>query len=147
MEQHIGFSGPRTGMTVKQRQSLYALLKLWLFPTMLHHGDCFGADQQADAIAREMRLGIAIHPPTDDSRQARCVQPGDTIYDPLPYLERNHAIVDRSHILIAAPKTAEAVRRSGTWATVRYALAKGCPVLVIDPDGWISLADGEPRKP
>jgi predicted Rossmann fold nucleotide-binding protein DprA/Smf involved in DNA uptake len=56
--------------------------------------------------------------------------------EPLPYLERNHAIVNESDFLIAAPDGPETLR-SGTWATVRYARKVGKRVLVIMPNGEI----------
>jgi hypothetical protein len=97
----------------------------------LHHGDCIGADAEADAIARKLGLAIVVHPPTDPKKRAFCSQPGDRTHAPLPYLVRNHAIVEACNLLIAAPHTDREVLRSGTWATIRYARSLGVTVLIL----------------
>jgi hypothetical protein len=99
----------------------------------LHHGDCVGGDAQLDDIARDCCWKIVIHPPVDDSKRAFCEQPGDTVRDPKPYLERNHDIVDEVELMLAGPKTLTEQARSGTWATVRYARRIGRPVVFLDP--------------
>lgn len=136
---HIGFTGTQAGATTAQQQSLIRLL-MELRVTDLHHGDCVGADDQADQIARELDIRRHIHPPTNNTRRAHCmVREGlDVIYPSLPYLERNRAIVGASEAMIATPKeTAEALR-SGTWATVRYSRKQGKPLFIVWPDGTVS---------
>lgn len=61
---------------------------------------------------------------------------------PLPYMERNRAIVDASDVLIACPY--EIVEpefgRSGTWSTIRYALTiPNFPVVIIWPNGRVEV--------
>lgn len=45
----------------------------------------------------------------------------EIIYTGLPPLLRNHVILDHTDHLEAFPKTSKEERRSGTWATIRYA--------------------------
>lgn len=136
---HIGFTGTQAGMTPEQQASAYQIVAL-SEATDLHHGDCLGADDQMDQIARELDLIRHIHPPTNGSRRARCMprEGVDVVYAPFPYLERNRAIVGASEAMIATPKeTAEALR-SGTWATVRYSRKQGKPLFIVWPDGTVS---------
>lgn len=126
----IGFTGTQRGMT---RRQVVALRQLMTGATELHHGDCIGADAQADAIARIFGVPVVIHPPENPSKRAFTAQGGDTVWQPLPYLERNHDIVDECDVLIAAPKTPNEELRSGTWATVRYARRIGRPVNILTP--------------
>lgn len=116
----IGFTGTQQGMSRFQAVQFRQLITS-LGVTHLHHGDCVGADEQADGIARLLGVEIIIHPPDDPSKRAFCAQTGDIVWRPLPYLERNHDIVEESELLIAAPRGDQEQLRSGTWATVRYA--------------------------
>src|SRR5262245_31983566 len=113
----IGFTGTRHGMTPAQQWSLEETL-LNYGCTVLHHGDCVGADAQADALARSMQIARVVHPPLVNRYRA-FVQPGPTctVLEPRPYLTRNRAIVEAAALLIAAPQTLGEQRRSGTWAT------------------------------
>jgi hypothetical protein len=45
---------------------------------------------------------------------------------------------------VACPRTDQEQRRSGTWATVRYARKVGKPVLIIGRDGKIKLEKNAP---
>lgn len=138
MTLHVGFTGTQTGMTGPQQTRAYRLL-LALKATVLHHGDCIGADDQMDRIGRELGLTIYIHPPTNPSKRAWCntLPIGETWteFPAQPYLTRNKAIVDSVRTLIAAPKSMTEELRSGTWSTVRYARKPGWTVLVVWPDG------------
>jgi hypothetical protein len=136
---HIGFTGTQDGMTEKQKRTVHRLV-IELGATDLHHGDCIGSDDQADMIARELGLWLHIHPPSNPSKRAWCVVPSGllTLYQPLPYLERNHAIVDAAAALIATPKEMTETLRSGTWATVRYARRQRKPLHIAWPDGTLS---------
>jgi len=133
-----GFTGTRGGMTAAQKASFTRLMEL-LRPAMVafHHGDCVGADAEADAIVRaaDSRVVIVIHPPSNQHYQAFCERGGDVVQPPAGYLERNHRIVDACDLLIACPRTATEEVRSGTWATVRYALKLNKRVLIVFPDG------------
>ena len=131
----IGFTGTRDGASYEAHNTLRTVVQA-LKPLELHHGDCIGADSEAHSIARRsVETTIVIHPPdVDDLRAYRA---GDVLKDPLPYLERNHHIVDDTNVLIAVPKTSVEIPRSGTWATVRYAIKQSKPVMVIKPTGEI----------
>jgi len=102
----------------------------------VHHGDCIEADAAAHDIAIRLGKHPVIHPPIDPKYRAFKSAPASHMREPLPYLERNHAIVNESDFLIAAPSGPETLR-SGTWATVRYARKVGKRVLVIMPNGEI----------
>ena len=96
----------------------------------LHHGDCVGADAHLANFARHIGYRLICHPPENSSKRAWVES--DETRDPLPYLDRNQQIVDETDCLIAMPDGPE-VLRSGTWATVRRARAKGIPIKVIAP--------------
>lgn len=127
----IGFTGTQKGMSKRQ---ITALTRLVLNLQMIefHHGDCLGADAEAHEIVYNMntKTEIIIHPPSDPSKRA--FKKGDETKEELPYLERNHKIVDDTHLLIAATSSLREELRSGTWATVRYARQIGRPVLILD---------------
>ena len=97
-----------------------------------HHGDCVGADAEAHAIADENNAYIVVHPPSNPKSRAFVEGYGVRLL-PRPYLERNHAIVDSTDLLIATPKQTFEVRRSGTWATVRYARDIGRAITILYP--------------
>lgn len=113
----LGFTGTRRGLTAKQLREVSELLTV-LVPGEVHHGDCVGADAQFDALCRARGIKIVRHPPTDQKLQA-FTGPG---LPPEPYLRRNHRIVAASEELLACPGESHEVLRSGTWATVRYAV-------------------------
>lgn len=130
----IGFTGTRDGMTAGQKNELARILSgLRERATWFHHGDCVGADAEADAIARRLGYKIAIHPPRDPKLRAFCAQPNDYVYDEEEYLKRNKTIVEHSFTLIATPKEPVIVWRSGTWSTIRYARKIEKPVYLIKP--------------
>jgi hypothetical protein len=124
----IGFTGTQVGMSERQKKQLRLELTT---ATEFHHGDCIGADAEADEIARSMGIPIIIHPPSDPKKRARCRQPGDKVHRTLPYLDRNKMIVASTERLIAAPKAMEEELRSGTWSTVRYARKINHPVKLL----------------
>ncbi len=95
-----------------------------LSPSEFHHGDCIGADKEAHEMVREFHPECLIvgHPPSNQIKRAGTLC--DIFRPALPYLDRNHAIVDAVSVLIAAPKDPSEQLRSGTWATIRYARGK-----------------------
>jgi len=105
----------------------------------LHHGDCVGSDVDAHRIARDLCLRVVIHPPSNPAQRAFCE--ASRVYALLPYLERNHRIVDQSDVLIATPDSEGEKRRSGTWATIRYARKHERRVFVVCPHG--SVLEGQ----
>jgi hypothetical protein len=124
-------------MTAEQKVTLERELKqsraLWL-----HHGDCKGSDAQAHKIAFDLGIKICIHPPSKRTERAYATGASKTM-PAKPYIERNHAIVSDTLLLIATPDTAAEKLRSGTWATIRYARLRGRPIIIINPDGSCSL--------
>jgi hypothetical protein len=121
-------------MRPRQRSAVETFFKNGL--GKLHHGKCRGADAEAHAISRSIdpEIKIVTHPPENTTYVAEeCV--GDEERDPLPYLERNKAIVDECEVLVAAPEQNHEIVRSGTWSTVRYARKQGKPVVIILPLG------------
>lgn len=132
---HVGFTGTQLGMTDYQISQFVEVLK-YLEPLTLHQGDCIGADDQANTIARELYIYTICHPPIKNSKRAftEC----DEYMEPKDYLERNHDIVDESTVLISTPKGMEEELRSGTWATIRYARRTDKPVIIIWPTGGMT---------
>lgn len=135
VNRRAGFTGTQDGMTAVQKERVYQLLdSMW--PIEFHHGDCIGADAEAHLIAKGLRIAVVIHPPTNERKRAFCKGARET-REPLPYIQRNHSIVDETDCLIATPKAPQEVQRSGTWSTIRYARKIGRVVWVINPDGTI----------
>lgn len=132
----IGFTGTQHGMTEPQFSALLRLFKVedndYEGRVEFHHGDCIGADEEADAEAWGMNWRVILHPPIENRKRAYCESHEERIA--LPYLVRNHAIVDETEALYATPHGPEELR-SGTWATIRYARKAGKPVHIVWPDG------------
>jgi hypothetical protein len=138
---HVGFTGTQEGMSPEQEKKLGKYLHNLLrkkAEITLHHGDCVGADAQAHTIALSMGIKVCLHPPLDPKKRAFCEGWSD-IYLAKEYLTRNRDIVDASDVLIATPGGFQEKKRSGTWATIRYAtcgLAKKVKCAqIIWPDG------------
>lgn len=132
---HIAFTGTQNGMTPQQAEAFRDVLG-WgnHVDHFLHHGDCIGADIDAHRIALARGWRIHVHPPDDPRKRAFCA--GAVIHAPLPYLVRNRVIVDSAELLVATPSGPEKLR-SGTWATIRYAIKRGKPVWIVWPHGEV----------
>lgn len=130
-----GFTGTRNGMTWKQKATFAVYLREHPDITEFHHGDCVGSDEDSTQLLPYDIYTIA-HPPEKTARRAYTTN--DETRPPRDYLDRNHDIVDDTDILIATPAAPETVR-SGTWATIRYARTTGKPVVIINPDGSITM--------
>ena len=131
----VGFTGTRTGMSKNQKGELRKILielNMQDPITEFHHGDCAGADYEANEIALNMCLGIetVAHPPTNPREQAFCHV--HRRFPPKDYLTRNQSIVNCTEVLIAAPYTMEEVVRSGTWYTVRHARKKSKECIILE---------------
>jgi hypothetical protein len=123
-EIHIGFTGTRGHVTQAQIARLEELFSgILAATTHVHHGDCIGADVICHFAALRHQKNIIIHPPIRDALRAYCE--GGLLLDPKEYIDRNHAIVDQTSTLIAMPDGPCERVRSGTWATIRYARARG----------------------
>ncbi len=131
----LGFTGTQAGMSSHQRSRLRQAL-IHLKPKQFHHGGCIGADTEASHMAHEFKRIIVVkHPPTNTYAQGESYCDEET--EPLPFLVRNHVIVDESDALIACPESDTEQVRSGTWATVRYARKQGRMIYIIRPDGKV----------
>jgi len=123
----VATTGSRQSRPDAVCRALRKLLIEW-GATELHHGDCIGWDKQAHDVAVSLGLKTVSHPPDIDSMRAYCVA-DETMY-PLPYIERNKAIVLACNRIIAAPDGPERTG-SGTWSTVRMALRLGRKGMII----------------
>jgi hypothetical protein len=111
-----------------------------LAPTLLAHGACRGADDEADGLAAEMGIHRVAYPSTASTRvydnylQARVGSQITIVLPPQPPLVRDKIIVDIAEILIAAPKSMTEILRSGTWTTVRYARRQKKQIIMLWPE-------------
>lgn len=138
MNKHIkiGFTGTQKGLTTKQLISLKEFLDTVQYKILeFHHGDCIGADTEFHNICSEYYSNIIIHPPIYENKRSFCK--GTIILDKKDYLDRNHDIVDDTHVLLVCPKEYKEQLRSGTWATFRYAVKKNKPIFIFYPNGKI----------
>lgn len=138
---HIGFTGTRHGMTSAQWQGVYRLMGLYR-AIVFHHGDCVGADYEADMIARTWFVDkLVIHPPVMRTLRAYCQVRGlpykDEILPEKPYEQRNRDIVQASDLVIAAPPSEQEQPFGGTWQTVRLAREYNKPCKVVLPSGIV----------
>lgn len=135
MAPKIGFTGSRKGISRQQKEALLQILAT-LTPSEIHHGDCVGADREFHLMCRDLlpECSVVVHPPSDPKHRAFCE--GDVTRAPSDYLARNRRIVAQSVLLVACPN-GPPTARSGTWYTVRQAVAAGRPHLIVWPDGRI----------
>lgn len=132
----IAFSGTRYGMSPAQFEMVKDTLTGLAPVTELHHGDCQGADIQADLIAHSLHIDVIVHPPDNPRLRAWCI--GAAQYrPPLDYLARDRAMVDEADLLIAAPKAPVDELHSGTWATINYARKVGRPIIMVYRSGYV----------
>lgn len=134
----IGFTGTREGMTNEQFEQVLGLVRHIQRDSDEcdgHHGDCLGSDAQFDGLCFMLGIFRTAHPPTNPKLRAYC--PSDLILDPLPYHERNHAIVRAAKLMIATPRTMRPYAGSGTWATARYSELSDVPCFIVYPDGTV----------
>lgn len=143
-----GITGTREGLSNLQTEWLREQLRLVHEYTIkgrvkpeFHLGDCEGVDTQAYRMIVEEFGTEAIligHPPKN-TRLARGLS-YNVMREPLPYIERNHALVDEASQVWAFPHQNHEVQRSGTWATIRYALKRGKDIQVVKPYSRVSAA-------
>lgn len=143
----LGFTGTERGMT-RQQRATYRYLIRELDLKVLHHGDCVGADVEADMDARVIGVKIIIHPPLDPHKRAFCVAlPPHETRSVKPYLKRNRDIITGGiDGLIACPRQPvepNNKRGDGTWTTVGYARQAGRRIWIILPDG--TFREEQPR--
>lgn len=141
---HLGFTGSSWRITHIQRLAVDNLLDR-LAGTLgkidwAHHGDCVVGDAMFHELAKYRGWRVHGHIPDNDKKRAFC--DFDIVWDPAPYLVRNRDIVDCSDLMVAAPDAPE-IRRSGTWATIRYARTRHVPLWIVMPDGIIHSENQE----
>ncbi len=134
----VGFTGSSEGMTEEQAKALWAWLGLLKQELKtddkemeFHHGDCVGADADADDLARIHKYKTVAHPPVNVYKRA--FKKSDVILEAKEYMARNQDIVEVCDVLIAAPKEEEEIVRSGTWSTIRKARKFGKEVIILPP--------------
>lgn len=129
-----GFTGTRAGMTDFQKQMVQRALALGQ-PAVFRHGGAYGADTEAHrAWKRSCKQSRANVWPADEKRAS--IFSGDirtTVEAPMPPLDRNIRIVHMSQLLLAAPNNEREEQQSGTWHTIRQALKRDRPVLIVWP--------------
>jgi hypothetical protein len=127
----VAFTGTQFGMTLYQRSILGPVL-LGLEKFQFHHGGAAGADTEAHGIAydagcRDLHVWLPIG-------KTWAPMPFTTIHHTgLGALRRNHFTIYGADLLIATPRQAREIRRSGTWATVRAARKAGIETKVLVP--------------
>lgn len=132
----VALTGARHGMTDEQR------ILVWQFLEkhdvyQCRHGDCLGADKEFHDLSLGLEIPIIIHPPISTSNRAWCSGSNVTVLDERPYLVRNHAMVDAVDVLLVTPYEAREQRRSGSWATWRYAIKKKRRTFLFTPCGRV----------
>ena len=142
---NLGVTGTREGMTPDQIFRFIAWMRDLDDATstkrVLHHGDCVGADRDAWAIALSLGWSTCSHPATTAARWHANTM-NHRVHTRRPALERNRLIVDGCDVLLAFPKQFCEVAEGGTWYTVRYARAVGRRIVVVWPDGTLSVEAG-----
>lgn len=136
----VGFTGSQRGLNDAQRETIKDLLVVaqQQGAKQFHHGGCTGADEQAAMIAGN--LGYETFCWRGDTPDKQSTFVSSVTYDsdpPTPNLERNHYIVDVCDVLIAGPGQDAEIRRSGTWATLRYAASIARTHVIVTPDGQL----------
>lgn len=127
----LGFTGTQRGITTAQSKRLRKILDKDEGEEF-HHGDCIGADENANDLAWIRNYKMVIHPPNNRSKRAFCI---GEYWPQKSYLERNRDIVNATDLLIACPGEKEEQLRSGTWSTIRYADRLKKPIIILYPDG------------
>ncbi len=125
----VGFTATRNELNKAQIDWIYDELALiarsYRDELEFHHGDCIGGDVKGHEIAKQLGYKTFAHPSTIPYLRAHCN--ADVVYPPVAPLQRDKIIVVVSNRLLAVPGYPES-RRSGTWATVRFARKSNVPI-------------------
>lgn len=148
MDNHVGFSGTRHGMTMPQIEAVTSALQALRASdgeTWFHHGDCVGADAQAHEIAKSLGFRIHVHPPLDTKLRAFCGD-WDKTEKPKHYRARNTDIVRMSMFVILTPLEDSVMLSSGlvglvggTWMTYGIAERLDKGAILVMSDGRVLL--------
>jgi hypothetical protein len=144
------FSGSRHGMLLAQVGTLAAFL--WPLSQVkraeFHQGGCVGADALAAELCRNFG-GIGVHtwPASDvDGKWRASGREDDVVHDAMPALARTRAYIDLCGRYYACVRDYAMVRRSGTWAGIRYACKLEKQGAVIFPNGQYLFLDELARR-
>ena len=139
----FGFTGSQTiAFPSMQKHELVRWLQTNTKPgDKLLHGDCLGADEFVHHIALALNLRIVIYPANIPGKRARC-HGASEVHAPNDPLARNDIIARECDELVAMPRVQQEELRSGTWATIRYALKYGKGVTIIGPQAAVNLPPG-----
>lgn len=136
----VGFTGRREGMCPAQKahvRGFLTALKLTSKDALLGlHGDCVGADEEFDAICRELGIKTACMPCTWKGKvdhELRANTGAEQMSEPTTPYARNRAIVHTSTVVLGTPPTETFVKHSGTWYTLDYALKLSIPRVIFTP--------------
>ena len=98
------------------------------------HGDCIGADAQAAELAASLGYKLECFPANRPGKRAFVLS--DIVHPEAEPLDRNWDLAS-GDLLIACPKQFKMITYSGTWSTVRRAIKRDTPYLVIFSDGTV----------
>lgn len=153
---NVSITATSSGLTLQQHTQFVDLVFALDEPIdELHHGDCQGGDREIDElVARQgMCSLIIVHPASGSAARKRAFchvrnwpYPREVRPD-RPPIERNHEMVDSTELTVALPSSYIEQRRSGTWATIRYAIRSGQHLCVIYPDGKEEWHNGKDILP
>lgn len=132
----VGFTGTRAGMTDAQKGVVERFLRAW-HVMAFEHGDCIGADDDADEIAVRIGLARVLRPCDIERMRAHGERRGGhvlKVYAPERPLVRNEKIVLDSHMMLSTPNGPETTR-SGTWMTIRRARQAKRHIVIVFPSG------------
>lgn len=145
----IGFTGTRWGMTDAQKRAVSRWLLQLLAggasnPDEIHHGDCYGSDDEfANMVHTAHPLTrIVCHPPEDETHRAFNPH-SDEMREPLSHFARNREIVAAAEVVIGTPREMTRQERGGTWYTLDMAKKRSKSIVVFWPNGDLSAEDDQ----
>lgn len=135
-----GFTGTRKGMTHKQGQLVRIAVRHGK-PAIVRHGGAHGADMEFHAMWREeLPQRFADVWPAEQARVKLFDHQDNVHVNPvMDPLARDDEIAKRSKFLIACPHTQKEELRSGTWTTIRRGRKVDIPILIVWPNGVMTL--------
>ncbi len=134
MPKILAFTGTRQGMTIPQMSEVAGYLVLHPEFDEYHHGGCVGADARFHQMVIELMEEYELHIHWSDIPGLHMSHPRNAVqHEAKRPLLRNRDMADIANTLLATPKEADEITRSGTWATIRYARKAGAEVIIFAP--------------